>query len=109
MPTPTQRSLAKLRDEGWTAEVVEKWVPFPKPGHRRDLFLIGDILALRGPETLLVQTTSTGVSTRIQKIRAAPVLPALLAAGWRVEVWGWRKVGARGRRKLWEVRVEEVK
>ena len=89
--TPTARTLSALRADGWTAEVVEHWNPHARVRH--DLFNIADILAVRGRETLAVQVTAgSGVSARVRKLTASPALPLLHAAGWRVEVHGWRKV-----------------
>jgi hypothetical protein len=94
--------LALLRADGWTAEVVERWVPGVNV--RRDLFGFVDVLALRGPDTLAVQvTTATNVSAHIHKIEDAPTLAAVRAAGWSIEVHGWRKSGNR-----WVVRREDI-
>ena len=104
--TPTQRTLAALRADGWCAEVVERWNPHARV--RQDLFGGIDILALRGAETLGVQCTTTGVAERVRKLRALDTLATMLAAGWRVEVWGWRKACAAGKRrgrKTWQPRV----
>jgi hypothetical protein len=80
--SPTQRSLEKLRQEGYLCQVVEKWNPHARI--RQDLFGIGDILAIRDTETLLVQTTSRGnVNARIRKIEESEHLPAILKAGWK--------------------------
>lgn len=88
--SPTTRSLALLRSEGYLAEVVERWVPGANV--RRDLFGIGDVVALRGSETLLVQTTSaSNVPARVTKIADAPTTAAVRDAGWRIEVHGWEK------------------
>ena len=104
--TPTARTLGVLRAEGWTAEVVERWNPHARVRH--DLFNVADILAVRGRETLAVQVTvGSGVSARVAKLRASPALPLLAAAGWRVEVHGWRKVKVKrgGRATRWQYRV----
>lgn len=104
--TPTARTLATLRADGWTAEVVERWNPHARVRH--DLFNIADILAVRGRETLAVQVTAgSGVSARVRKLTASPALPLLAAAGWRVEVHGWRKVKVRrgGRASRWQCRI----
>ncbi|HEX7325184.1 MAG TPA: hypothetical protein VF292_07505 [Rhodanobacteraceae bacterium] len=63
--TPTARTLAALRVEGWTAEVVERWNPHARVRH--DLFNVADILAVRGAETLAVQVTSgSNVPARVR-------------------------------------------
>lgn len=107
--TPTQRSLALLREQSYLCAIVEKWVPFPKPGHRSDLFGIGDILAVKpGFPPLLIQTTSTGVSARVKKIVAADSSLTLIAAGWQIVVHGWSRRGARGKRKVYTCRMEPI-
>lgn len=108
--TPTQRTLAALRAEGWTAEVVERWNPHVRVRH--DLFNVVDILAVRGAETLGVQVTAGScVSARVHKLEGSAALPLLAAAGWRVEIHGWRKVkvkrGARATR--WACRIVNMR
>jgi hypothetical protein len=89
--TPTQRTLAALRADGWHVEVVEKWNPHTKT--RKDLFGFADLLAIRpGSAPLLVQATSTGWANRIAKVRAEPLHALALASGFTIEVWGWRKL-----------------
>ncbi len=96
--SPTQLTLRHLREQGWTAEVVEHWIP--GANIRRDLYGFVDVLAVRGPDTLAVQTTShTNVSARIRKIADSPTIAAVREAGWCVHVHGWRKV--KGRWLLW--------
>ena len=91
--SPTQRSLEKLRSEGYLCQIVERWNPHVRI--RQDLFGIGDILAIRAGETLLVQTTSRGnVAARVTKIQESEHLPTILAAGWKITVHGWGKLKA---------------
>jgi hypothetical protein len=87
--TPTQRSLAYLRDEGYLVAIVEHWNPFARI--RQDLFGFIDLLAIRRDETLAVQVTASGVSSRVKKIEASPHLGRVREAGWRLHVHGWRK------------------
>jgi hypothetical protein len=95
--TPTQLSLRHLRTEGWLVDVCERWVPSftGVGGNRRDLFGLIDLVALRGAETIGVQTTShANFNSRLNKINDdehRPALDALKAAGWSVVVHGWRK------------------
>lgn len=102
--SPTQRSLALLRERGYLCAVVERFVRFPPPGHRVDLWGIGDILAVKPGETLLVQCTTTGTAERVRKIAENENTLKLLLVPWKIEVWGWRKVGPRGKAKRWECR-----
>jgi len=113
MPTsPTARTLQRCRKFGWIAAVVEKWIP--QTGRRLDVWGFGDILAVDDkPGALLIQATSDNggnVAARVHKICGECAVPAAiwLAAGNRIETWGWRKRGPAGKRKLWEVRRVEV-
>ena len=104
MSSPTSRSKQHLEAAGYLVGVVEKWVQFPPPGHRVDLFGILDLVAVKDRETIGVQTTSgSNVSARIKKLEDSAALWMLRQAGWRIVVHGWRK--ARGR---WQLRVEDI-
>lgn len=102
--SPTQRTLALLRAEGWTAQVVERWNTFA--GIRQDLFRCIDVIAVKAGEGVLgVQATSgSNVSARVAKIQELDEAQAWLEAPARLEVWGWAKQGPRGERKVWTVR-----
>jgi hypothetical protein len=81
--TPTARSLAWLRREGFTAAVVEKWLPHVYL--RCDLWRFADVLSVHSTEriVLLVQCTSIGnVSSRVAKVRSRPELRAWTLAPW---------------------------
>ncbi len=92
--SPTQLTLNLLRKEGWTADVTERWIP--GANIRRDLYGFVDVLAVRGSETLAVQTTSAAnVAARIRKIADSPHIAAVREAGWAVHVHGWKKVKGR--------------
>jgi hypothetical protein len=99
--TPTARSLDLLRQSGYLAEPVERWLP--GANLRRDLFHVGDVLAVhphRQPAFLLVQATTRGhVQARLDKARCRPELAVWLRAGGAFEVWGWFCTG-----KRWDVR-----
>jgi len=109
MSSPTQRSLKFLRSAGWTAAVVERWNPYAKI--RQDVFGFADLIAFRGPQTVLVQcTTASNMAARRAKIASIPA-----AADWRnpevnryVLLHGWKKSGPRGKRKTWHVTEEFI-
>lgn len=102
--TPTARSLEWLRDNGWHAEVVERWIPGANV--RKDLLGFIDVLAFKDGQVLAVQTTSTdNVSARVRKIADAPTLPIARAAGWTIHVHGWAK---RGTPQRWTLRTVDV-
>lgn len=101
--SPTARTLAVLRERGYTAEVVERWIP--GANIRRDLFGFIDVLGIRNNEVLGVQTTSDShVAERIKKISESDNLAAVRKAGIAIHVHGWRKA-ANGRWTLREVDV----
>jgi hypothetical protein len=101
--SPTQRTLAHLRDDGWLTAVVEKWNAHAKI--RQDLYGFVDVLALRGAVTLAVQCTSSShVASRVTKIAEHPNTAAVRAAGWQIVVHGWRK-NSKGH---WVLRVVDV-
>jgi hypothetical protein len=115
---PTQRTLEKLKEDGYTATVAEYWQPSQAarevvaaaqsgsgmrlrkaveslekwgPGVRRDLFGFVDVLAVGKVLPLGVQcTTAANVSARVNKILTECREDA---AAWLVsaqlEVWGW--------------------
>lgn len=91
--SPTQRSLKKLRDEGFTVAIVEHWNPFAHI--RQDLYGFIDLVAMQDllkSGLLGVQTTSaTNFATRIKKSMAIPALKLWLKTGNRFVVHGWKK------------------
>lgn len=92
--SPTSLTKRDLEADGWLVAVVERWNPHARI--RQDLFGFIDLLAVRAGETLGVQaTSSTNVSSRVDKIAHSPHVAAVRDAGWRLEVWGWSKKGGR--------------
>jgi len=87
--TPTQRSLAALRELGYLVEVVEKWNSFTRT--RKDLWGWADLLAVRRGEVLAVQVTAQAVANRVAKVAASETVERVREAGIRIEVHGWRK------------------
>lgn len=113
--SPTARTLAECRKRHWPAEVVEKFVRFPPPGHRVDLFGVLDIVAIVttdpvvqvGVATLGIQAcVGDSHAARRDKILAEPRARQWVEAGNRLELWSWSKRGRGGKRKLWTLRVE---
>jgi hypothetical protein len=101
--SPTQLSLAKLREEGYTCWITEHWNNWSKT--RQDLFGFIDILALKGKETLAVQTTSAGnMSARCKKIADHENVGAVREAGWTIHVHGWHQDDKR----KWHCKVKDV-
>lgn len=91
--SPTSRTLRLLKDEGYIAQVAEKFNPWAKV--RIDLFGFIDVVAMKSGEKgiLGVQTTSgANLSARIKKALALPQFELWLLTGNRVEFHGWRKL-----------------
>jgi hypothetical protein len=92
--SPTKLTLRHLREQGYTAEIVERWNSHA--GVRQDLLGFIDVLALRGAETLAVQTTSaSNVASRVKKIALCQHIGAVREAGWAIHVHGWAKKAGR--------------
>lgn len=98
--SPTKLSLRHLRAEGWTVDVCERWVPMGAGKVRKDLFGLVDLVGVRDGETIGVQTTSNAnFNSRLNKMHDgehAPLLAALVAAGWHVVIHGWRLTDRHG-------------
>jgi hypothetical protein len=101
---PAQRSLRKLRAEGWLVAVAERWNPHAKV--RQDLFGFADLIAIKGNETLAGQTTTgSNLTHRLEKIRNSPSATQwLVSPHRRIAIRGWRKIGLSGRSKTWHCR-----
>lgn len=108
LSSPTARTLAWLREQGWDADVVERWVPGANV--RRDFLGFADILAIRGEATLAVQACSaTDVAKRVAKVRSSATAPHWLASPAR-KLWivGWRKYAKRVDGRHWRPIVREL-
>ena len=107
--TPTARTLLELRKRGAFADVVERRLA--KTFVTKDLFGCIDIVALEPGITgcLGVQcTTVANQAARVAKILDEPRALMWLGTGNRLQVWGWAKKGAKGRRKLWALSVTSI-
>jgi hypothetical protein len=97
-----------MRDAGWLAGKVEY---FNGHTHRmHDLFGFCDYIAIDGNKTIFIQVTSgANHANRRDKILASPeALRVSVSPSRRIEIWSWRKAGARGKRKTWTLRREEI-
>jgi len=90
--SPTSRSLRELREKGYVCQIVEHFNSFMK--RRIDLFGFIDILAIKGKETLAIQTTAnmSNAQFRVRKILNSEYYKLVKGAGWKIEVHGWRKL-----------------
>lgn len=103
-PSPTSRTLDYCRNVGWTPAVTERWNPHAMI--RQDLYGFLDLVVLDGKPGLLgIQaTTQSNAAARMEKIQQEERAKKWLAAGLRVEVWGWRKIKGNTKRLHWAVR-----
>jgi hypothetical protein len=99
--TPSQRTLNYLRERGYLAETVERWLHHAKV--RKDLYKFCDVLGVH-PSLghLYVQaTTASHSNARLHKMLlfAEDEIEIVLDAGAKVEIHGWRQLKGRGRQK----------
>jgi len=98
--SPTQRSLAYMRELGFLCQVVEHWNPFAHV--RQDLYGFIDVLCVKDEDIVGVQACiGSDVSTRMHKIIEHANYPVVISA-IRIVIQGWRK-NAAGRWTLREV------
>lgn len=102
--SPTQRTLDRLREEGWMVAIVEHWNPHAKI--RQDLFGFADIIAvkpflLRGLTLAVQATTTSNLQARVKKLRGMEAVEECKRAGWIVQCWGWTKYAKAVDRKFW--------
>jgi hypothetical protein len=117
--SPTQRTREWLKSRGYRSGIVEKWNQFAKV--RQDLYGCIDIVASKPgePVTGIQACVGGDLTKRTQKIRELTftdeagekheLLPFLLASGWRIRVFGWRRLKPRGQaRPHWAVRIYDM-
>lgn len=104
--SPTQRSLALMRERGFHVEICEHWNPFAR--RRVDLFGFLDLLCVGDNGELVgVQCTSlSNVSARIKKITESPLIGRIRKTNLRILVQGWKSKKVKGKRS--EVKFREV-
>jgi hypothetical protein len=100
----TQRTLKEMRRLGYRTAIVEKWNPHAFV--RQDLYGIIDVLGIKARKILGIQsTTRANTGAHVHKLLEdnRQALSDWLDAGGLFELWSWAKVGAKGKRKHWEV------
>ena len=112
--SPTQRSLKKLRDEGYKAAVVERFLRYAGAfGKRQDLYNIIDVLGINAKETLGIQCCSGSVKSHLVKLmeeKNQECYNWLECPNRRLEIWGWRQLlKKRGSQvKYWVPNIVEI-
>jgi hypothetical protein len=102
--TPTQRSLAMLRDGGYLPAVVEHWNAYARI--RQDLYGCIDIVAIHPlkPGVLAIQTTTkSNMAARLEKIKTVPAVKIWLAAQNSFKIHGWYKKEGRWFCSIWAI------
>lgn len=105
------RTMAWLRDKGYTVAKVERWNPWARI--RQDLFGFADILAIRADRTgvLAVQTTHKNfLEDHSQLIKSIAHVRTWLEGDNRIWLLGWEKAwkGDGSQRKIWAPIAQEV-
>lgn len=104
----TKPSVERLEAGGYVVQNVEVYLPWAR--RKRDFCNFADLLAFKAgePGVLAIQTTSRdNISSRVRKCLANPHARTWLAAGNRLQVWGWFRV-QEGRRKVWHVSIRHI-
>jgi len=118
--SPTQRTLAYLKEQGLSAHMVERYVRIPSApggGKRIDLLHIIDIITV-SPETGIggVQSCGSAFSDHYKKIISdyRDNTKLWLDAGGTLLLIGWRKLkrkkqdGTYSKLYSWEPRIKEI-
>ena len=110
MSAHTVRTLKYYRELGYHCDVVERFIAFPPPGHRRDYHGFGDILAYNNNETIMIQSCGASYSEHLKKILANANVPLWLAGPRKLILCSWRKVLMRRglKRKVFKPRIKEI-
>lgn len=113
--TPTARSMAYLRKQGWIVARMEQRLHIPNSPFpiTRDAFGFGDLLAAHPLNGIaLIQVTSTAnLNAREIKIHTTEIYQLAcvwIRAGGKVLLQGWAKRGPRGKRKTWQLTEREI-
>lgn len=100
--SPLQRTLKFLRDDGFIVGITEKFNPHVKI--RQDFCGFADCIAFKVGEPVLAVNAmllrNRNVHDRFDENDA---LKTWVDAGHRFEMHQWHIVGARGKRKTWEL------
>jgi len=109
MTSPTQRTIKWIKENGWTYDVVERWIKMPMGGHRKDFLGCIDIIAINKNQTIGIQSTGTAFSSHKKKILDNPNALKWIKAGNKLILIGWRKLKLKrgGKAMRWRPRLYE--
>ena len=101
--SPTQLSLAMLREDGWFPWITEHWNSYARI--RQDLWGFVDIIALKPGQILGVQTTTaSNMSARVNKIADHDNVGKVRESGVIIHVHAWYQDD----KKKWHCKVKDL-
>jgi hypothetical protein len=107
----TQKTLKYMRDLGYSVGMVERFIRFPPPGRRVDLYGIIDLLACDENSTIGVQSCGQDFREHQRKIMDGEYTAMWISNNDR-ELWviGWRKLLKKkgGKLRIWVPRVARL-
>lgn len=112
--TPTQRTLRRLREEGYKASVVERWLRYAGQfGKRQDLFGIIDVIAITPDITIGIQCCGGSFAEHYRKLTEEKNQESYdwIVCPYRcLEIWSWRKLLKErgGKAKIWQPRIHRI-
>ena len=112
MSKHTERTLKLFREQGYTIDVIERFIrnpAHPGGGFRRDYLGFGDLLAFNSAETILVQSCGADFSAHKKTMLELPGVGDWLSPNRRVLLVGWRKLKLKRNSKAyrWKPRIAE--
>lgn len=106
MNTPSQRTIALMKKEGYMTAVAEKFNTFAKV--RQDMYKWIDIMAIHSEKREIVgiqTTTASNLAARVAKAVAKREFKTWLLAGGVAEFHGWElKNNDKKTKKTWQCR-----
>ena len=118
--SPTQRTLALLRSQGFKPWVVERFLGYAgKFGKRQDMYGIIDVIAILPDETLGVQCCSGTGSEHWNKLtdeKNQECRDWIANPDRKLQIWGWRqlrkkgltKAGKKKKGKIWVPKILNI-
>jgi hypothetical protein len=111
MSKNTERTLKHMRGLGFSCWMVERFLRFPPPGRRVDLFNIIDIICIDENSTIGVQSCGQDFREHQRKIMDGEYTAMWISNNDR-ELWviGWRKLLKKkgGKLKIWVPRIARL-
>jgi len=112
--SPTQRTLKLLKEKGFKAAPVERWLRYAgKFGKRQDMFGIIDVVAITPDITLGIQCCSGSTAEHYRKIteeKNQETYDWLSNPSRSLEIWAWRKLLKKrgGKAKVWKPKITKI-